>query len=353
MSRKKILSLSVSAIALSLVATSYAEAQQYLPTINVGNKSRGKTQKPVTAGRNVSPTTSAPSEPVQTLGQKIDGDAPNSIWSPTTADGKSAYIEKWQIPSQSASITRTQIERNINIVDSQDAVKYMPSLFVRKRNNGDTDSVLETRTWGINSSARSLVYADDLLLTPLINNNNGNGSPRWGLVAPEEIERVDFLYGPFSAQYAGNSMGGVLKYTTRMPEKLTATAKNITNFMDWSQYGEQKFLVNNVTQLFVGDKINDFMWNVSGNWQRGSQNPLTYVLNNTPNQATFLATPGAFDLGGKFNQPVGIIGSTGNLVNDQVQGKAKFAYDINTKTRATYTLGFYSNDGVRHIQIII
>ena len=348
MSSKKYLSLGASALALTLAASTYAEAQQYLPTINVGNKSRGKAQKPVTAARNVSPTTSASSEPVQTLGQKIDGDAPNSIWSPTTADGKSAYIEKWQIPSQSASITRTQIERTINIVDTQDAVKYMPSLFVRKRNNGDTDSVLETRTWGINSSARSLVYADDLLLTPLINNNNGNGSPRWGLVAPEEIERVDFLYGPFSAQYAGNSIGGVLKITTRMPEKLTATAKNITNFMDWSQYGEQKFLVNNVTQLFVGDKINDFMWNVSGNWQRGSQNPLTYVVNNTPSQGTFLATPGAFDLGGKFNQPTGIIGSTGNLVNDQVQGKAKFAYDINTKTRATYTLGFYSNDGTSY-----
>ena len=349
---RKYLSLGVSAIALTIASASIAEAQQYLPTINVGSKTRGKPQKPVAAARNVTPTTAAPAEPVQTLGQKIDGDAPNSIWSPTTADGKSAYIEKWQLPSQSASITRTQIERTINIVDSQDAVKYMPSLFVRKRNNGDTDSVLETRTWGINSSARSLVYADDLLLTPLIANNNTTGAPRFGLIAPEEIERVDFLYGPFSAQYAGNSMGGVLKYTTRMPEKLTATAKNITNFMDFSQYGEQKFLVNNVTQLFVGDKINDFMWNVSGNWQRGSQQPLTYVVNGATSAispALFLATPGAFDIGGKFNQPTGVIGSASNLVNDQVQGKAKFAYDLNTTTRATYTLGLFSNDGTAYI----
>ena len=104
------------------------------------------------------------------------------------------------MPNTVASVTRQQIDRKINIVDTEDAVRYMPSLFVRKRNSGDTQAVLQTRTWGVASSARSLVYADDLLLTALIGNDNTIGAPRWGLVAPEEIERVDFLYGPFAAQ---------------------------------------------------------------------------------------------------------------------------------------------------------
>jgi iron complex outermembrane receptor protein len=55
------------------------------------------------------------------------------------------------------------------------------------------------RTTGINASARSLIYADGVWLPALINNNNGNASPRWFMVAPQEIERIDVLYRPFSA----------------------------------------------------------------------------------------------------------------------------------------------------------
>ena len=34
---------------------------------------------------------------------------------------------------------------------------------MRKRNDGDNQAVLATRTWGLNSSARTLIYDDDLL----------------------------------------------------------------------------------------------------------------------------------------------------------------------------------------------
>lgn len=123
--------------------------------------------------------------------------------------------EKYGLPQASASITIDRARETVNVVDTEDTVKYLPSLFVRKRNFGDTQPVLATRTWGVNSSARTLVFADDILLTALVANNNTLGAPRWGLVTPEEIERVDFLYGPFAAAYPGNSMGGVLQITDR------------------------------------------------------------------------------------------------------------------------------------------
>ena len=63
------------------------------------------------------------------------------------------------------------------IIDPEDAVKYFPSLFLRKRNNGDPQTVLATRDWGLSSSARRLVYADDILLSTLIGNNNTNAAP--------------------------------------------------------------------------------------------------------------------------------------------------------------------------------
>jgi iron complex outermembrane recepter protein len=155
MSREKLLrGASAGAMTLACLASwpEAASAQQYLPTINVGGANKttriaAPRTRPTGAGQttNADRVNGAGGEATQgakvTLGEQLDPDAPKSIWSPTTADGKSAYVEKWQIPSTVASITRKQIETKINIVDPQDAIKYMPSLFVRKRNEGDQYSV--------------------------------------------------------------------------------------------------------------------------------------------------------------------------------------------------------------------
>ncbi|WP_442755171.1 TonB-dependent receptor [Methylocystis sp. JAN1] len=318
-----------------------ALAMHTLPTIDVSGQRRSASHDHAAA------PSRGPAQPAAARGVPATGPvtAPSPIvsrWSPTLPDGRPAFVERWQLPNTVASVTRQQIERQVNIVDTEDAVKYMPSLFVRKRNNGDTQAVLQTRTWGVNSSARSLVYADDLLLTALIGNDNTIGAPRWGLVAPEEIERVDFLYGPYSAQYPGNSMGGVLKITTRMPEKLEVSLKDTLAVQDFSLYGTSKGLVNNVTSAFIGDKVGDFSWTISGNWQRGSQQPLTYV---TAPSNVFYGYPGAYFATTKFGVPATVLGSAGNLANDQVNAKLKLAYDFSQTIRATYTLGFWSNDG--------
>jgi iron complex outermembrane receptor protein len=323
--------VSVAALAtlcLSVWPSVSANAQQALPQIDVAAAA-------ASAADTGSPPSTAP-----------------SIWSPTLPDGRPAFVEKFQLPNTVASVTRQDIEEKVNIIDTEDAVKYMPSLFVRKRNNGDTQPVLQTRTWGINSSARSLVYADDLLLTALIGNDNSIGAPRWGLVAPEEIERIDMLYGPFAAQYSGNALGGVLQITTRMPEKLEITAKQTSSIQDFSLYGASKAFYANETAVTIGDKINDFSWLVTGNWLHGATQPLTYVQAGTGNlapnaisPANLYGYPGAYFGTTKFGVPATVLGSAGNLNNDQVNGKLKLAYDITPTIRATYTLGFWSNDG--------
>ena len=139
--------------------------------------------------------------------------------------GTPPVVARFQLPQKSFSITDKQIDETINLKDPEDAVKYMPGLFVRKRNDGDNQAVLATRTWGLNSSARTLIYYDDLLVSALIGNNNSGASPRWNLISPEAIARIDFLNGPFSAAYPGNSIGGVLLITSKMPDKPFAVAK--------------------------------------------------------------------------------------------------------------------------------
>jgi iron complex outermembrane receptor protein len=113
---------------------------------------------------------------------------------------RSAHVAT-QIPTTMESITREQVAQTVNATDSEDAIKYFPSLLVRKRYIGDYNhAVLSSRASGTGNSARSAVYADGVLLS----NYLGNGAtyaPRWMLVTPEEIERVDVMYGPFSAAY--------------------------------------------------------------------------------------------------------------------------------------------------------
>ena len=144
---------------------------------------------------------------------------------PMHRSGTPPIKQRFQLPQESFSITAKQIDETINLKDPEDAVKYLPSLFVRKRNDGDNQAVLATRTWGLNSSARTLIYYDDLLISALIGNNNSGASPHWNLISPEAIARIDFLNGPYAAAYPGNSIGGVLLITSKMPDKPFAIAK--------------------------------------------------------------------------------------------------------------------------------
>lgn len=254
--------------------------------------------------------------------------------------------QKYQLPQTAESVTARDIQEKINVVDTEDAVKYLPSLFVRKRNNGDTQPVLATRTAGVGASARSLVYADDILLSALIANNNTIGAPRWGLVAPEEIQRVDFLYGPFSAAYPGNSLGGVLLITTRMPEKLEVTAKQTEAFQTFDRYNTNGTFRTDQTSVSVGDRKGDVSYLISGNFQNSYSQPLTWITNTT----IPAGTTGAIPQLNKLGTPANVVGAGGLLRTEMGNVKGKVAWDITPTIKATFTTGFWSNDANSDVQ---
>src|SRR5690242_2827452 len=180
-------------------------------------------------------------------------------------------------PNTKESVDAAKLHTTTNVRNSEDALRYFPSLFVRKRHIGDTQAPLATRTSGVGASARSLVYADGVLLSALIGNNNNFASPRWGMVSPEEISQVDVLYGPFSAQYPGNSIGAVVNITTRMPDSLEATATAAGNLQHFSQYATRgDYGVGQVAGT-IGDKIGPFSWFLSANHVDSRSEPLAYI----------------------------------------------------------------------------
>jgi len=247
--------------------------------------------------------------------------------------------QRFALPQESYSITAKQIEETINLKDPEDAIKYFPSLFVRKRNDGDNQAVLATRTWGLNSSARTLIYYDDLLISALINNNNQNGSPHWNLVPTEGIARIDFLDGPFAAAYPGNSIGGVLLITSKMPDHAFATAKETVSVMPWNQYGTKDTYASSLTSAAAGNRVGNLSWLLSVNFQDSYQQPLTYTTSST----IPAGTTGTFPALNKQGLPANVIG-TGTLAHSlQTSANLRLAYDITPLVQATYSFGIWNN----------
>lgn len=289
----------------------------------------------VTAAAQTSPATSVAADaPVKSLGMvTINSGAPTSL--PT------------QIPTTIEGITREQIEQTVNATDSEDALKYFPSLLVRKRYIGDYNhAVLSSRASGTGNSARSAVYADGILLS----NYLGNGAtyaPRWGLVTPEEIERVDVMYGPFSAAYPGNSVGAVVDYVTRMPTQFEAHVK--------VGYVSQPFELYNTNSTFnawqssasLGNKSGDWSWFFNVNHTDSHGQPQTYTTRLlskgvAPTGAGQVVTGAVLDKN-NANAPIYILGTGTEYQTVQDHFKLKLAYDLTPTVRASYTLGLWQN----------
>lgn len=77
-----------------------------------------------------------------------------------------------QPPATTEGLDAARLGETVNAVNVEDSLRYFPSLLVRKRHIGDTQAPLATRTSGVGASARSLIYADGVLLSSLIGNNN-------------------------------------------------------------------------------------------------------------------------------------------------------------------------------------
>ncbi|PZQ66201.1 MAG: TonB-dependent receptor, partial [Variovorax paradoxus] len=257
-----------------------------------------------------------------------------------------------QIPTTIEGVTREEIDTRINATDSEDALKYLPSLLVRKRYIGDYNhAILSTRASGTGNSARSAVYADGILLSNYLGNGIANGTnyaPRWGLVSPEEIERVDVMYGPFSAAYPGNSAGAVVDYVTRMPTKFEAHVSAGYSSQPNDLYNTRQTFDSWQTSASLGSKVGDWSWWLHLSRTDSEGQPLTFTtVTAASGRAGSAGTPVAGYVGGRSttNTPWYILGTGTQYRTVQDQAKLKLAYDFSPTVRATYTLGWWQNTG--------
>ncbi|MEB0134319.1 TonB-dependent receptor [Actimicrobium sp. CCC2.4] len=251
-----------------------------------------------------------------------------------------------QIPTTMEGITGQQIEITVNATDSEDALKYFPSLLVRKRYIGDYNhAVLSSRASGTGNSARSAVYADGILLS----NYLGNGAtyaPRWGLVTPEEIDRADVMYGPFSAAYPGNSVGAVVDYVTRMPKQFEAHVKAAYFSQPLDLYSTNATYNGYQTSASLGNKSGDWSWWLNVNRTDSHGQPLTFptrAISTSAPAANAVAVTGAVPGLDRTGTPWLLLGTATGYHTIQDHAKVKLAYDLSPTLRASYTLGYWQN----------
>ena len=253
------------------------------------------------------------------------------------------------IPTTTHGITREEIARTVNATDSEDVLKYFPSLLVRKRYIGDYNhAILSSRASGTANSARSAVYADGILLSNFLGNGVGGLSfpPRWGMVSPAEIERADVMYGPFSAIYPGNSVGAVVDYVTRMPKRFEVHAKAGYTAQPFKLYGSDTTYKAWQTNLSVGNRAGDWSWWLSANHTDSSGQPQTYATRQlstgTVGNSGTPVTGARLDAD-PTNKPWYVLGSGTQYDTVQDHIKVKLAYDISSTLRASYLLGLWQN----------
>lgn len=258
-----------------------------------------------------------------------------------------------QFPATSASITAQQAATSINVVNTEDTLKYLPNVLVRKRYIGDSNAPLATRTTGVNGSARSLIFADGMLLSTLIHNNNGNGSPQWFMVAPEEIARVDVLYGPYSAAYAGNSYGAVAEITTKMPQKFEASAAVRGTSQNYAEYGTKDHAQAQQYNVFLGNRVGDFAWTFSAAHLDSNSQPMSFGTITQSTKAANSSLPvitGAIADQNRTGGDIQVLGA-GNFVHTvQDHLKFKMAYDFSPTLTAAYSLGYWQNNSDANAQ---
>lgn len=348
------LTLGVSILSLSLAWSPFAQAQQSLPTINVGGARQGN--KVVSRGSGGGRTTGRPatvasiSGPATGVGTGVAASGDGQGGLDRYAEPKPAPFSRSlpaNIPAVIESRTAAQINNTVNWLTPAAAFKYLPSLYIRERFIGDTNAIVSGRTTGLLESANTMVYADNILLSNFL----GNGfayPPRWGMVAPEEISRIDVVYGPFSALYPGNSVGGILSITTRMPDNFEVHARGLGAVQTYSQFGYKDNPLSGNVNILVGDRKGDFRYFVDWNHLDSTSQPLQYAGNavfpvggsGTRQGPQFFGGPVGWNV---YGYPQAYTAATSITHTVQDLGKVKMSYDVAPLTRATYQAGFWNN----------
>ena len=279
----------------------------------------------------------------------LDDALPLSI---VTVSGSKSALEAG-MPATTVSKTRDELFQQQNVFNPEDALRNLPSLTIRKRYSGDRNALVGGRSFSTSQAPRALVLMDGYLLSNFLGRFD---APRWNMVAPEEMARVDVVYGPFSAVYPGNSIGTTIAISTLKPTSFMASARLASQVQEYDNYGHHDRYRNYQGSVLLGDRLASGLWyKLMVNHQDSTSQPMQYYAVNASAAGAFPSASGSgaavpvagvvYDTG-----PAGlrraVFGANGGAIDHTRQDtvKATLGYDFASGLSAEAFLAAWQND---------
>jgi iron complex outermembrane receptor protein len=179
-----------------------------------------------------------------------------------------------------------------------------------------------------------------------IGNNNSAASPHFGVAAPQDVSRIDILYGPFAARYAGNSTGVTVNITTRMPDRFELYADATGALQTFNKYSTDDSYGTWQLAGGVGDRYGAFSWRLSANHLDSHGQPLGYATLTRPAATSTAGTvlTGAFHDFNRTGAPIMVIGDTGLEHQVQDTDTLKLTYDFANGMQLSYLASLFHQD---------
>lgn len=238
-------------------------------------------------------------------------------------------------PALKTEITAEKLE-SINAPNVEDSLRYEPNLIIRKRFIGDRNATLSFRDMHTTQTARALVMGDGLLLSNFLGSSFGF-APRWGVIQPEEVERIEVIYGPYAAEYGGNSLGGAVVLHTRMPERFEAHIGANAMQQEFEAYGTDETLAGYKLHGSLGERHDRWSYFLAVDRLENEGHPQTFGITGASGGApTGNTVTGAYDYPGErylYNSP-----GSSEITQDLL--KFKLGYDLTNDLQARLTVAY-------------
>ena len=218
--------------------------------------------------------------------------------------------------------------RSVNLTTVEDTLAFEPSLVVRKRYIGDPNGVIGIRGSNQFQTTRSMVFVDGMPLHYHLQ-TRFRGAPRWSLASPDEIEVAEVVYGPYSSEYSGNAIGGVVNFRTRRPEEQRISFESSFFSQDYDQLSTDETFSGYRTYFAYENKFDDLGVFLSYTRLDNDSQPLTQFFqspDDTPSEAT--AESGAFAATDTFGSTGVFFGDSGAERSTTDLLKLKLFYDL-------------------------
>lgn len=266
------------------------------------------------------------------------------------------------LPNTVAGRTQEELRQQQNVFNPEDALRNLPSMTIRKRYSGDRNALVGGRSFSTTQAPRALVYMDGYLLSNFLGRFD---APRWNMIAPEEMARVEVLYGPFSALYPGNSIGTTIAITTSRPSAFSGAVRIAGQDQAYDQYGAKDHYRNYQASALLADRLASGLWyKLMINHQDATSQPMGYYTVTANADGVFPAASGSgpatpvsgivYDTSA-FGTRRAVFGANAGAIDHTIQNTAKLTlgYDIGSNISTEAMFAWWGNDSTTRNQTFL